>query len=115
VCNGAKESAGKRYGTAGTKFGHPSLTRTCSAAAVRFFRNHPAGQKSLTHLEHTHGTSKALTVFAHQLAPAVSDLLKRDTGFDRAQCLNGEGSGADAPIASLDHHGLSLHIVRCDV
>ena len=31
---GAKESAGKRYGTAGTQIGNASRTWACSAAAV---------------------------------------------------------------------------------
>ena len=44
---GAQESAGKRYGTSGTKIGKAYLTWAFSAAAVLFLRNHPAGQKSL--------------------------------------------------------------------
>jgi transposase len=43
----AKASAGKRYGTAGTKIGNASLTWAFSEAAVLFLRNHPAGQTSL--------------------------------------------------------------------
>ena len=43
----AKESAGKRYGTSGTKIGNAYLTGACSEAAVLFLRNHPAGQKYL--------------------------------------------------------------------
>lgn len=43
----AKESAGKRDGTAGTKIGHASLTWAFSDAAVFFLRTHPPGQKSL--------------------------------------------------------------------
>ena len=41
----AKESAGKRYGTAGTKSGNASLTWAFSEAAVLCLRTHPAGQK----------------------------------------------------------------------
>jgi transposase len=41
----AKESAGKRYGTAGATIGHAYLTWACSEAAVLFLRNNPAGQK----------------------------------------------------------------------
>jgi len=37
------------------------------------------------------------------------------TVFDMQQFLNGSGSGAEEPIASLDKHGLSLRLVRCDV
>jgi transposase len=43
----AKASAGKRYGTAGTKIGNASLTWAFSEAAVLFLRNHPAGQTYL--------------------------------------------------------------------
>jgi transposase len=44
----AKESAGKRSGTAGAKIGHASLTGACSEAAVLFLRANPAGHKDLT-------------------------------------------------------------------
>src|SRR3989454_11977048 len=43
----AKESAGKRYGTSGTKIGNAYLKWAFSEAAVLFLRNHPAGQKYL--------------------------------------------------------------------
>jgi transposase len=43
----AKESAGKRYGTAGTKIGNAYLTWAFSEAAVLLLRNHPTGQKYL--------------------------------------------------------------------
>ena len=43
----AKESAGKRYGTSGTKVGHAYLKWAFSEAAVLFLRTHPAGQKYL--------------------------------------------------------------------
>jgi transposase len=41
----AKESAGKRYGPAGTKIGKAYLKWAFSAAAVLFLRNNPAGQQ----------------------------------------------------------------------
>jgi transposase len=41
----AKESAGKRYGTAGPKIGNAYLTWAFSAAAVLCLRHNPAGQK----------------------------------------------------------------------
>jgi transposase len=58
----AKESAGKRDGTAGAKIGHTSLTWAFSEAAVLFLRNHTAAQKYLARLEPKHGKGKALTV-----------------------------------------------------
>ena len=43
----AKESAGKRDGTSGTKIGNAYLKWAFSEAAVLCLRNNPAGQKSL--------------------------------------------------------------------
>jgi transposase len=85
----AKESAGKRYGTSGTKIGNASLKWAFSEAAVLFLRNHPAGQKSLARLEKKHGKGKALTVLAHKLARAVYYMLKRGTAFDMDKFLQG--------------------------
>jgi transposase len=67
----AKESAGKRVGTAGTKIGKAHLTWAFSAAAVLFRRDHPPAQTYLARLEKTHAKGQALTVLAHQLARAV--------------------------------------------
>jgi transposase len=78
----AKESAGKRYGTSGTKIGNAYLKWAFSEAAVFFLRNHPAGPKYLARLEKKHGKGKALTVLAHKLARAVYYMLKRDVVFD---------------------------------
>jgi transposase len=78
----AKASAGKRYGTSGTKSGHAERTWAFSEAAVRFLRSNPAGQKYLARLEKQHGQGKALTVLAHQLARAVYYRLKRGVAFD---------------------------------
>jgi transposase len=44
----AKASAGKRYGTSGTKIGNAYLQWAFSEAAVVFLRNNPQGQKYLT-------------------------------------------------------------------
>ena len=84
----AKESAGTRYGTSGTKIGHASLTWAFSEAAVRFLRTNPAGQKCLATLEHTHGQGKALTIRAHKLARAVYDMLTCQTVFAMETCLH---------------------------
>lgn len=51
------------------------------------WRANPAGQKSLTRVEKTHGKGKALTVLAHQLARVVSSMFKRAVTFDRATLL----------------------------
>ena len=84
----AKESAGKRYGTSGTKIGNAYLKWAFSEAAVLFLRNNPAGQKYLARLEKTHGKGKALTILAHKLGRAVYYMLKRDTAFDLDKFLN---------------------------
>jgi hypothetical protein len=63
--------------------GHADLSWAFSEAAVLGWRANPAGQKSLTRVEKTHETGKALTVLAHQLARAVSSMFKRAVTFDR--------------------------------
>jgi transposase len=78
----AKESAGKRYGTAGAKMGNAYLKWAFSEAAVLFLRDHPAGQKYLTRLEKQHGRGKALTLLAQKLGRAVYYMLKRQQAFD---------------------------------
>ena len=83
----AKESAGKRYGTAGTKIGQAYLTWAFSEAAVLFLRNNPPGQKLLVRLEKKHGKGKALTVLAHKLARAVYYMLTRERAFDMQHFL----------------------------
>ena len=96
----AKESAGKRYGTSGTKIGHAYLQWAFSEAAVLFLRDNPAGQQYLARLEKKPGPGKALTVLAQQLARAVYDMLTRDTVFDMATFLHREGSGVGEPAAN---------------
>ena len=81
----AKESAGKRLGTAGTKIGHAHLKWAFSEAAVLFLRDHPPAQKDLARLEKKHDKGKALTVLAHKLARAVYYMLKRPVVFDKEQ------------------------------
>jgi transposase len=84
----AKASAGKRYGTSGTKIGKAYLKWAFSEAAVLFLRNNPVGQKYLARLERRHGKGKALTVLAHKVARAVYYMLKRDTAFDLDKFLH---------------------------
>jgi transposase len=78
----AKESAGKRYGTAGAKMGNAYLKWAFSEAAVLFLRDNPAGQKYVTRLEKKHGQGKALTLLAQKLGRAVYYMLKRQQAFD---------------------------------
>jgi transposase len=85
----AKESAGNRYGSSGTKIGHASLQWAFSEAAVLLLRANPAGQQGLTRLENKHGQGKALTVLAQQLARAVSYRRTRNRAFARQTLLHG--------------------------
>jgi transposase len=78
----AKESAGKRLGTAGKKIGNAHLKRAFSEAAALFLRNNPEGQRMLARLEKRHDKGKALTILAHKLARAVYYMLKRKMAFD---------------------------------
>jgi transposase len=84
----AKESAGKRYGSSGTKIGNAYLKWAFSEAAVLFLRGNPAGQKYLARLEKKHSKGKALTVLAHKLARAVYYMLQRQTAFDMPTFLH---------------------------
>jgi transposase len=104
----AKESAGKRLGTSGTKIGNAHLKWAFSEAAVLFLRDHPAAQKYLARLEKKHDTGKAFTVLAHPLARAVYDRLQRHVAFDKDQFFQRSWRGADEPGASLDTQGRNL-------
>ncbi len=105
----AQASAGKRSGTSGTKRGHASLPWAFSEAAALLLRRKPEGQRACARLEKTHGNGKALPGLAHHVARAVYDRRRRDPVCERRMCLHGEWSGVGEPVASLDHHGPSLH------
>lgn len=104
----ARESAGKRYGTSGTKIGNAHLKWAFSEAAVLFLRDHPAAQKYLARLEKKHDKGKALTILAQKLARAVYHMLTRQVAFDREMFFQRSGRGAEEPGASLDTHGMNL-------
>jgi hypothetical protein len=105
----AKASAGKRYGTSGKKMGHADLKWAFSKAAVLLLRHNAQGQQCLARLAKKPGQGQALPIVAHKLARAVYDLLTRDTVCERDLGLNGYGSRAGEPAASLNTHGISLH------
>src|SRR5919199_570407 len=56
----AKESAGKRYGSSGTKIGNAYLKWAFSEAAVLFLRNNPAGPPYIAPLEKKQSKRKTL-------------------------------------------------------
>src|SRR5262249_32810341 len=80
---GAKASAGKRDGPAGTQSGNASLPWAFAEAAVLWLRHPPGGQQSLARLEHKDGQGKALPSLAHTRARALSDRLPRRVACDR--------------------------------
>jgi transposase len=90
----AKESNGKRSGPSGSPMGHAHLPWAFSEAAVLCLREHPEGQKCLAQWEKKHGKGKALTIFAHKLARAVSYRLKRTGAFDLTRFFSDSGRGA---------------------
>jgi hypothetical protein len=107
----AKASAGKRSGTSGATSGPSSRPWACSEAAVLLLRHHPPGQQDRARLANNHGHGNALTLCAHPLARAVSDMCKRATACARPTLLTGERSGVRAPAAALDLHGLGLRMM----
>jgi hypothetical protein len=90
----AKESAGKRYGTSGTKIANAVLKWAFPEAAVLFRRANPAAQEYLGRLEKKHGKGNALTVLAHKLARAVYYPLQRHPAFDMHKFCTGSWRGA---------------------
>jgi transposase len=78
----AKESNGKRLGTAGKKIGTVHLRGALAEAAVLFIRQSQPGKAYFTTLERKHGTAEALTVLAHKLGRAVYYMLTREQAFD---------------------------------
>jgi transposase len=83
-----KESAGKVYGTSGSKIGNAHLKWAFSQAAVAFLRLNPQGQAYLARLEKKHGKGKALSILAHKLARTVYFMLRRKEAFDMKRVLN---------------------------
>jgi transposase len=104
----AKESTGKRSGTSGAKIGHAHLTWAFSEAAVLCLRDNPAGQKVLARLEKKHDKGKALTIFAHTLARAVYDMLKRKVAFDRKRFLNDSCTTKGGASVSVTSHWTTM-------
>jgi len=84
----AKESAGKRSGTGGSKIGNAHLKWAFSEAAVLFLKGNPEGMKYKKRLVQKHGKGKALSILAHKLGRAVYYILKRDQAFDLQKFLN---------------------------
>ena len=83
----AKESAGKRLGSAGKKIGNAHLKWAFSEAAALFLRQNLAGQRYVARLTRKHGKGKVLSILAHKLARAVYYMLTRQQPFDPERFL----------------------------
>ena len=83
----AKESAGKRYGSSGSKIGNRHLKWAFSEAATLFLRGNPPAQRYKQRLASKHGKSKALSILAHRLGRTVYYMLQRNQAFDMNKFL----------------------------
>ncbi len=83
----AKESNGKKYGSAGRKIGNAHLRWAFSEAAQLFLKNNETGKKYLQRMARKHGKGKALSILAHKLGRAVYFMLKNKQGFDMNKFL----------------------------
>jgi len=83
----AKESNGKKYGTAGKKIGNAHLRWAFSEAAQLFLKSNEPGRKYLQKVTNKHGKGKALSILAHKLGRAVFFMLKNKQGFDMTRFL----------------------------
>lgn len=81
------ESAGKTYGTQGSKIGNAHLKWAFSEAAVLYLRNNESGKRYIAKLEKRMPKSKALSALAHKLGRAIYYMLKNKTVFDETKFL----------------------------
>lgn len=77
----AKESNGKKYGTAGKKIGNAHLRWAFSEAAQLFLKGNEPARRYLEKIANKHGKGKALSILAHKLGRAVYFMLKNREGF----------------------------------
>ncbi len=106
----AKQSGGKRLGTAGQKIGTGPLRGALAEAAVLCLRQNQPGKEYLAQLAHTHGKATALTGLAHKRARAVYYLLTREHAFDLKRFVTASPlRGEPEPALSRADHGQSLH------
>ena len=84
----AKESAGKRYGSSGSKIGNVHLKWAFSEVAVLFLKQNAPAQKWLLKKQKKHGKAKALTILAAKIARCVYQILKTQKRFDSMTFFN---------------------------
>jgi len=78
----AKESAGKKYGTAGGKIGNAHLKWAFSEAALLFLREVSQAKQLVERLTAKHGKGKALAILSRKLGTTVYYMLKRNEAFN---------------------------------
>ena len=78
----AKESNGKKYGTAGKKIGNAHLRWAFSEAAQLFLKGNEPARKYMEKIVSRHGKGKALSILAHKIGRAVYYMLRNREGFD---------------------------------
>jgi transposase len=104
----AKESNGKRLGTAGKTIGNVHLRWAVAEAAVLFIRQSQPGKDYFAQLEHQHGKATALTVCAHKLGRAVYYLRTREHAFDLQRFVSASPLRRETePVAELANNGES--------
>lgn len=81
------ESAGKVYGTQGSKIGNAHLKWAFSEAAVLYLRGNPGAQQLLQRFQKRMSKGKALSALAHKLGRAVFFMLKHEKVFDEKRFL----------------------------
>ncbi|MCG8688069.1 MAG: IS110 family transposase [Desulfobacterales bacterium] len=84
----AKESNGKKVGSANSKMGNHHLKWAFSEAACLFLRGSEKRQKYFKRIESKHGKAKALSILAHKLGRTAYYILKTGKPFDMDKFLN---------------------------
>lgn len=82
-----KTSAGKSYGTGGSKIGNAHLKWAFSEAAALFLRGNDPAKRYYERLVRKHGKGKALSILSHKLGRAVYFMLKNKEAFDEKKFL----------------------------
>lgn len=83
----ARESAGKMYGSGGSKIGNAHLKWAFCEAAKLFTRWNEAATAYKEKLARKHSRGKALSIIAHKLGRAVYYMLKNKEPFDQKRLL----------------------------
>ncbi|MBU2643822.1 IS110 family transposase [bacterium] len=83
-----KESAGKIYGTSGSKIGNAHLRWAFAEAVVLMMREIPEVKQRIEVLSKKHGKAKAMTIMSHKIGRTVYFMLKRRKFFNLGKFIN---------------------------